>query len=181
MKTFQTLAHCLLLVVCSSTFCFAQNPANETSDVPTTSSGSIVWAKQHELVHGIGLQIGLATGSGISYRLMMPSRLTFEATALYFALNSTFSNIGAEAQYDFSMLENSRFYGLAGGAYVFSSNASGGNGLGQPLRFGAGVGYETFLSHFASVGVELPISVWVASGNTIVIPTPQVHFMYHFQ
>lgn len=146
-----------------------------------TSETTVGEMLRTETLYALGVQAGLTTGSGISFRASLPNRFAFELNAMYFSTGKPFWNIGGEVQYLLSNETNFKFYAMAGAGLFYSGTDISTNGLGQPFRFGIGPGFEYYIAPMAAIGAELPISAWVATNNTVVIPTPQVHFMYYFK
>ncbi|MBC8124831.1 MAG: hypothetical protein H7X70_03775 [Candidatus Kapabacteria bacterium] len=127
----------------------------------------------------IGLQAGVATGSGLAFRFSSASRFAGEIVMGYVAIRNPVWSFGGELQYLLSNSSSYRFYAL-GGMSVNYVDKDGTNSLTAPARIGIGVGYEWFVSENISLGAELPITIFLKS-PTEVFPTPQLHMMFYFQ
>lgn len=130
---------------------------------------------------GVGAQLGLATGSGITVRHTWPMGLTIEGTAFFFSTGRPIWNFGAEAQYLLSSGEMDRFYALGGVGFYYNGGTAQQNTLTGPTRIGIGVGYEWFVSNAMSLSGELPFTAFLGSGKVSVLPLPQLQFMFYFR
>lgn len=134
----------------------------------------------------VGAQYGLLGGTGLSMHYAMANRLSFELTGGYVTLADGMWSLGAEMQYLLDNGPDSRFYALVGsGVYHVGntdSNNVTSNKLSHPFRVGLGLGYEYFVSPKAAFSLELPIVVFIPSGDlrAEVYPFPQLQFLYYF-
>jgi hypothetical protein len=129
---------------------------------------------------GVGAQLGLASGSGISVRHSWPNGLTLEGTAFFFSTGRPIWNFGAEVQYLLSSSDKDRLYALGGVGFYYNGGTASQNTLSSPTRIGVGIGYEWFVSNQMSVSAELPFTVFLGTGTVSVLPLPQIQFMYYF-
>lgn len=157
---------------------FAQD--SPEAPVQSSSESQTVGSRlQSEDFFGLGLQTGLATGTGITIRYSNDSRLGGEVTLGLFALNRSYISLGGEIHYMLSNSSKYRFYALGGMSGNFVSN-DGANLLNSPIRLGIGAGYEWFLSNSLTFGVELPFTIFLDSPIS-VLPLPQFQLMFYFQ
>jgi hypothetical protein len=167
----------LLAFICAMPIAAQDTTAIITNSTQTTSTvGSRL---RDENFFALGLQAGLATGSGIAFRYTTPSRFAGEITIGYIAIEKTAWSIGGELQYLLSNSSKYRFYALGG----LSANYVGENGentLNAPVRIGLGVGYEWFFNEHISLGAEVPITIFL-DNPAIVLPIPQLQLMFYFQ
>lgn len=130
----------------------------------------------------VGLQGGLATGSGLSVRTTMMNRFAFEATGFVWSTGNIWWNLGLEAQYLLDQAFDHRFYALGGVGYYFHANDLKDNTLSAPFRIGVGIGYEWFFSPKACLAAEVPITFFPNDGGKMtILPLPQLQLMFYFR
>jgi len=134
----------------------------------------------------VGAQYGLVGGTGLSIHYAMANRFSFELTGGYVTLADGMWSVGVEFQYLLDNTSDSRFYALLGaGVYHLGNRDSNDvvtNQLSHPFRVGLGIGYEYFVSTKAALSLELPMVVFIPSGDSRaeVYPFPQLQFLYYF-
>lgn len=141
-------------------------------NVPLRMTTTNFWA--------LGLQAGITSGSGISVRYSIPSRVSVEVTGGYISISDGIWSIGAEAQFTLNASPDSRLYAMLGSGYHADMRDTGGNQLKQPFRLGIGPGYEVFISRQFAIGAELPITIFFGGENVVVLPLPQLQAMFYF-
>ena len=162
---------CAMLLVAQDTTIIVTNDPQ-----PKQTVGSRL---RDENFFAIGLQAGIATGSGLAFRFSSASRFAGEIIMGYVAIRNPVWSFGGELQYLLSNSSSYRFYAI-GGMSVNYVRKEGVNSLTAPVRIGIGVGYEWFVSENISLGAELPITIFLES-PTEVYPTPQLQMMFYFQ
>lgn len=146
-----------------------------------TMSVNPLKAQKTESYFGIGVQAGLATGSGIMFRAMIPERYAFEATLGIITLEGyTYFSSGIEAQYRLNTNNNERVFLLAGAGFYYKNKGEG-NIFDAPFRAGFGAGYDWFLDNRNTMlGIEVPLTLFFED-KVSIFPTPQVTFTYYFR
>lgn len=138
---------------------------------------------------GLGLQAGLLTGSGVSFRVHPAGRFGVQVVAGGITLGERFfSSLGIEGQYDFDSDGRSRFYGFVGCGYYSNGHDAPkimANGayeeeerLAAPFRLGLGAAYEVSLSRKLVFTPSLGFTWFVRDGD--FWPTPQLALHYYF-
>lgn len=138
---------------------------------------------------GLGLQAGLLTGSGVSFRVHPAGRFGVQVVAGGITLSERFfSSIGIEGQYDFDSDGRSRFYGFVGCGYYSNGHEAPKlteNGqyedeerLAAPFRLGVGAAYEISLSRKLVFTPSLGFTWFVRDGD--FWPLPQLALHYYF-
>ena len=165
----------LLLSVFLSSLMLSANPV---APLPAPPPPALADKLEKQDFFGLGFQVGLTTGTGVSLRYSMMNRFALEVNGGYVSVNGPVWSLGAELQFLLNSTSDSRLYALAGLStnYVSSSDT---NKLDAPTRIGIGVGYEFFVGDRISLAAELPITVFIES-EPVVLPIPQVQFMYYF-
>lgn len=180
-KFYMHLLAILLILTCALPAA-AQDTTTTTTTTTTNTSAtksSVGSRLRDENFFALGVQAGLATGSGISFRYTSSSRFAAEINLGYIAIEKTAWSVGGELQYLLSNSPKYRFYALGG----LSANYVGENGantLNAPVRIGIGVGYEWFFNEHISLGAEVPITIFL-DDPVIVLPIPQFQLMFYFQ
>ena len=171
-----------ILSVLFSLICAMPLIAQDATVITTTdpqTSRTVGSRLRDENFFAIGLQAGIATGSGIAFRFSSASRFAGEIIFGYVAIRNPVWSIGGEFQYLLSNSSSYRFYAL-GGISTNYVGKDGVNSLTAPARIGIGVGYEWFFNQNISLGAEVPITIFLES-PTIVLPIPQLQMMFYFQ
>lgn len=154
--------------------------AQEEDSVVIRSSRSERAALRSSSYWGIGVQLGLTTGTGLQVSYVPSSELQYEATFLYFAPEALC--IGGEVQYALGRnveLRGYRTYSFLGGLYARLDDITS-------VALGVGVGIEAFLfTRNLGVSLELALTLWAAAtrklGGAAILPLPQVGLAYHFR
>ncbi len=152
------------------------------SEIQAQSDAIPLILQKEETYYGIGLQAGLATGSGVMFRAIIPERFAVEATIGVITLGDyTYFSSGLEGQFRLNPDDNNRIFLLAGGGF-YSKNKGLGNSFSAPWRLGIGAGYDWLFGNHnnAMLGLEIPLTVFF-DDKTTIIPTPQLSFMYYFR
>ena len=161
---------------------FAATAQTDTLKPPTataTSSNTLASELDDENFFGVGLQVGLATGSGVTVRYSLANRFVFEVNGIYLAINDPLWTVGFEGQYRLNTTTNSSLYALAGAGFYHAAKGDT-NKLDAPIRIGIGVGYEWFISRNFSLALELPITIFIQD-EIAVLPLPQLQVIYYFK
>lgn len=145
----------------------------------TARSTSFVEGLALEPHWGIGLQAGLATGSGVSVRYSFGNRFAAEVILGYLAIQNPAYSFGAEGQFLLDDAFDHRLYALAG---MSANRITKGdtNNLAAPIRAGLGVGYEYFFGTQAAISGEVPVTFFFQD-KLQVFPTLQVQFTFYFK
>ena len=153
--------------------------AQADSTPPKPPNTSLAAKLDQQDFFGVGLQIGLATGSGVSVQYSMSNRFALEINGGYLAVQDPVWSVGFEAQFLLNNTSRSRFYALAGMS-VNSVSAADTNKLDAPTRIGIGVGYGYFVSKHLCLAVELPLTIFLET-DPLVLPLPQFQMLYYFK
>ncbi|MCS6965627.1 MAG: hypothetical protein NZ473_02500 [Candidatus Kapabacteria bacterium] len=133
------------------------------------------------LYYGTGLQLGLMSGVGLSFRLSSPTRWGGELTAGILKLKDlSFWCLGGEVHYRLGVSPIYHAYMLAGLGYYWHTTDTKLSPV-WPIRFGIGVGAETFLLEWMSLGAEVALTAYANDGAVQVFPVPQLGLMYYFR
>jgi hypothetical protein len=128
---------------------------------------------------GVGLQFGLLSGTGLAVRFHPESRFSAQLAAGGIKISeSMLWSVGAEGQFDFDIMKDSRFYGLVALGY-HSVKDSTEQKLDATFRVGFGIGYEWAISSKAVCFITLPFVYWVDAQN--FYPFPQAGIIYYFR
>lgn len=117
--------------------------------------------------HALGFTVGGTSASGFSYRYFDKRGLGAQMSGfLFHVTGSTYAAFGTQALFTFQKAGWGRLYGLAG------------VGLYQGMRpiFGAGPGIELGGARGATLAIEMPL----AYVQGIVLPVPNVSYLYRF-
>jgi hypothetical protein len=129
-------------------------------------------------VFGIGLNGGMVSGIGLSFRHHLPSRFSYQIVGGVIKTDEHLHySVGTEAQFDFMYSDFTRVF-AAGGAGYFYSGSSSSNDLESPFRMGLGVGVEHLFGENLALGGELLFTFF--SDGTI-LPLPQASMHYYFR
>lgn len=135
-------------------------------------------AEIRESVFGIGLNGGLVSGIGLSFRHHLPSRFSYQIVGGIIKTDANVHyNVGTEVQFDFMYSDLTRIF-AAGGAGYFYSGSSSSNDLRSPFRMGLGVGLERLFGENLAIGGEVLFTFF--SDGTI-LPLPQASMHYYFR
>ncbi len=136
---------------------------------------------EHSTYYGAGLQLGWMTGIGLSFRLSSPQRWGGELTVGVLKLKDmSFWCLGGELQYRLGISPSYRTYLFAGLGYYSHTTNEKPEPI-WPVRFGAGLGAETFLLQWLALGAELGITAYTNGDAVQVLPMPQFGLMYYFR
>ncbi len=139
---------------------------------------------------GLGLQAGLLTGSGVSFRVHPAGRFGVQVVAGGITLSERFiTSVGLEGQYDFDSDGRSRFYGFVGCGYYSNGHEAPkltDNGLyedeerlASPFRLGLGAAYEISLSRKLVFTPSLGFTWFVRDGAFWPIPQAALHYYFN--
>lgn len=167
----------IFLLVLSVVTVMATSHANAQDT--TAPSRSFVEGLAQEPHWGIGLQAGLATGTGVSVRYSFGNRFAAEVILGYLAIQNPAYSFGAEGQFLLDDAFDHRLYALAGMS-INRITKGDSNNLAAPVRAGLGVGYEYFFGTQAAISGEVPITFFFQD-KLQVFPTLQVQFTFYFQ
>jgi len=145
----------------------------------TARSATLAEELAREPHWGIGLQAGLATGSGISVRYAFGNRFAAEVILGYLAIQNPAYSFGVEGQFLLDDDENHRLYALTGMSLNRITKGDT-NNLEAPARAGLGIGFEYFVSTQAAISGEVPITFFFQD-KLQVFPTLQVQFTFYFK
>ncbi len=165
---------------------WAQTDTLKPPTAPATPSNTLASELDDENFFGVGLQVGLATGSGVTVRYSLANRFVFEVNGIYLAINDPLWTVGFEGQYRLNTTTNSSLYALAGAGFYYAAKsdtnelAEPTNKLDAPVRAGVGVGYEWFISRNFSLAIELPVTIFIQD-EIAVLPLPQLQVVYYFK
>lgn len=130
-----------------------------------------------EDVFGLGLALGAATGTGLSFRHHLPGTWSYQITGGIIKVDDETSYaIGGELQYDLIRATTSRFFVGGGLAYYYSGHKRG-NNLDGPGRIGFGIGGEVAIRGGFHVSGELFFTYFT---DDTVLPLPQIGMYYYF-
>jgi hypothetical protein len=153
-------------------------PAAPAAVPPVQQTSTLAAELDKQNLFGIGFQVGLATGTGVSLRYSMKNRFVLEVSGGYIAVNGPVWSFGGELQFLLNNTDISRLYALVGVSTNYVSSADT-NKLDAPSRVGIGVGYEHFISNRLSLAAELPITIFIET-DPLVLPLPQFQLIYYF-
>jgi len=178
----KTILYVLLILVGYTSYAQTSPPVMATPPTDEVPIENPLQAQKTDTYFGIGLQAGLATGSGMMFRAMIPERYAVEATIGIVTLGDyTYFSSGVEAQYRLNANNNERIFLLLGGGF-YSKNKGEGNIFDAPFRAGFGAGYEWFFGNGnAMLGAEVPLTLFFEENELVIFPTPQISFMYYFR
>lgn len=132
--------------------------------------------------YGIGGNIGLLSGAGLSGQIYLMPKLSIQPTFFVITLGDYFHfNMGAEAQYHFSRSDGGGVYGLVGAGYYHSTTTDTtkpGNRVANPFRFGLGLGYEWFVSRSFAFSIAGAIHYFPYTSQ--FLPLPEFGMYYYF-
>lgn len=173
-----------LLPLLASTLALAQQVPQYRVGTPEDQRQSAL-AETHPFerftYYGAGLQLGWMSGIGLSFRLSTPMRWGGEATFGILKLqNFSFWCLGGELHYRLGLGERYRTYLLAGLGYYSLSTDTKESSV-WPVRFGLGLGAETFPMEWLALGAELAITAYTNGDAIQVLPMPQFGIMYYFR
>ncbi len=130
---------------------------------------------------GAGAQVGWLSGIGLSFRLSSPTRWGGEVNFGILKLTSaSFWCLGGELHYRLGISQSYRSYLLAGLGYYSHTTDRKAESI-WPVRFGFGLGAETFLLEWLALGAELAITAYTNGEAVQVLPMPQFGLVYYFR
>jgi hypothetical protein len=126
----------------------------------------------------VGLQAGLMSGTGLGVRFHPMGRFggQFVGGGIKTGERTAYS-FGLEGQFDFDVMDRSRFYGYLGGGF-YHSKVTDGDNIKAPWRFGLGVAYEWSISRKLIFNASGALTFF--SNGEGVLPLPQVGLWYYF-
>ncbi len=131
--------------------------------------------------YGAGLQPGWMSGIGLSFRVTTPLRWGGEATFGILKLRDfSFWCLGGELHYRLGLGSTYQTYLLAGLGYYSLSTDTKESSV-WPVRFGLGLGAETFPIQWLALGAEIAITAYTNGDAIQVLPMPQFGVMYYFR
>lgn len=184
MTRFLRILSLLVILFCIGVDLHAQTPVTSPPAEPVTTepviSGNDFYREQ---AFGIGLNVGLVSGAGLSGRATFPGGFLTQASFFVMTLGQwTHFNIGGEGQYSLIRNPDSRMYALLGMSYYSSTTddtTRQGNRIANPFRTGLGIGYEWFAGRQFVVSISGALTYFPSTGE--VLPTPQVGFFFYFR
>lgn len=130
---------------------------------------------------GTGVQIGWMSGIGLSFRLSSPTRWGGEVNfGLLKLKDMSFWCLGGEVHYRLGISRMYRSYLLAALGYYSHTTDRKPESI-WPVRFGFGLGAETFLLEWLALGAELAITAYTNGDAVQVLPMPQFGLVYYFR
>lgn len=173
----------LLLLMAASIAAVAQPSGSSTpaaySPQDSTKGDEFYYYKP---TFGVGLNVGLFSGAGISGRFMHPNGFGVQGTFFVIsAFKYTHVNFGIEGQYAFTRRNDSRFYGIVGFGYyssVRSDSAASENVIAEPFRVGLGAGYEWFTGDQFAWHIAAALSFMPATSTFFPLPEAGFHFYF---
>jgi len=175
MTSLRRISCFMMFLLCIGSGLHAQTP-----DTTVTGTGSDFY---RTTAFGIGLNVGLVSGAGLSGRGTFPGGFIVQGSFFVITLGEwTHFNIGAEAQY--SMIRNPdwRLYSLLGMGYYNSTTddtARPGNRIANPFRTGLGIGYEWFAGDQFVISIAGALTYFPSTGE--FLPTPEAGLFFYFR
>lgn len=127
-------------------------------------------------VFGLGGNLSLGTGLGLSFRHHLASKFSYQISAGIIKDSKTLLyDLGTEFQYDLMRSEFIRFYSGGGFGYYYKGEDK--NELKGPLRIAIGIGAETKAKSALHASVNLYFTYFT---NGTILPLPQFGIHYYF-
>ena len=165
-------------------FCVVSGLRAQTTTPPAPAPGAVVDEEfYYQPAFGIGLNVGLVSGAGISGRGTFPGGFVAQGTFFVMTLSDwTHFNIGGEVQYSLIRNPDWRLYSLLGMGYYSSTTddtTKPGNQIANPFRTGLGIGYEWFVGRQFVVSIAGALTYFPKTGE--VLPIPEIGFFFYFR
>jgi hypothetical protein len=179
---------CIILFILGLQFSPAQTPAPPASGGSELSLTSAPEDQEPDNIFtyrprwGVGIQAGLLSGSGLGVRYHPLGRFAGQFVAGGFTASKKFIwSFGFEGQFDFDVMKQSRFYGLAGfGVYSTGTDDSTSEAkLKAPVRLGLGIGYEWAMNNKMVFYIDLMFTYFAKESD--FLPLPQIGMFYYFR
>jgi hypothetical protein len=170
--------------LCSACIALAQQVPQyrlEPPEEPTRVQPTGAHPFERFTYYGAGLQLGWLSGIGLSFRISSPSRWGGELNAGILKLKDvSFWCLGGEVHYRLGVGPSYRTYIMAGLGYYSHTTDKKPEPI-WPVRFGLGLGAETFLLQWLALGAELAVTAYTNGDAVQVLPMPQFGLMYYFR
>lgn len=159
--------------------------AQETEKTEPAKDPTVIQSSPQENIFtykprwGVGLQAGLLSGIGLGVRYHPVGRFAAQLVGGGIKLKDNFNaSFGLEGQFDLDVMDQSRLYAMLGFGY-YTNGADDSTKLVDPLRIGAGIGYEWAISTKMVFYGSLNFTYFLDSGD--FWPLPQLGIFYYFK
>lgn len=173
-----------LLLICLPFLILSMIPLRAQTSTPIAAADSVGGEDFYRNPsYGVGLNVGLVSGAGLSGRATFPGGFAAQASFFIMTLGQwTHFNIGGEAEYAFIRKNDWRLYSLLGMGFYSSrtdDTTRPGNRIANPFRIGLGLGYEWFAGEQFVIALSGALTYFPTTSE--FYPTPQAGFFFYFR
>jgi hypothetical protein len=177
MKTYAIAAILLSVILVHTSF--AQGSGETATQVEMKAKPASDNIFTYKPRWGVGVHAGLLSGIGLGVRFHPVGRLSAQLVGGGIKIDENFyASIGTEGQFDLDVMEGSRLYALLGFGWYQDTKDDDAEGD-NPLRLGAGIGYEWAVSSKMVFLGSLNFTYFLKSGD--FWPMPQIGIFYYFK